>query len=99
MKVRWTDSAAVNWEQAFDHIAQENFAAAIHIAEKIIDLTELLAVHPSAGRRGRITGTREMVVANSPFILVYGVDSVEEIVWIYAVYHGRRRWPSSFPKK
>jgi toxin ParE1/3/4 len=99
MKVRWTDSAAANWEQAFDFIAQENLAAALRLAEKILDLTEMLAVHPFAGRPGRIAGTREMVVPQSPFILVYGVDSVEEIIWIYAVYHGRRRWPSSFPKK
>ena len=99
MKVRWTDSAAINWEQTFDYIAQENFSAAIRIAESIIDLTELLAVHPFAGRPGRTSGTREMIVAKSPFIMVYGVDSPEEIIWIYAIYHGRRRWPSDFPRR
>jgi len=99
MKVRWTDSAATNWEQAFDYIATENFDAAIRIAESIIDLTDLLTVHPFAGRPGRMAGTREMVVANSPFILVYGIDSSEEVIWVYAVYHGRRRWPSDFPRR
>ena len=99
MKVRWTESAAANWEEAFEYIAQENISAATRIAEKILDLTEMLAVHPFAGRPGRVAETREMVIPNSPFILAYGVDSVEEIVWIYAVYHGRRRWPSSFPRK
>lgn len=99
MKVRWTEPAAANWEQAFEYIAQENVTAALRIADKIIDLTEMLAVHPLAGRPGRIAGTRELVVPDSPFILVYGVDSVAEIVWVYAIYHGRRRWPSSSPKK
>lgn len=99
MKVRWTESAAANWEQAFDYITQENVTAALRTAEKILDLTEMLAAHPLAGRPARIAGTRELVVPNSPFILVYGVDSVEETLWVYAVYHGRRRWPSSFPRK
>ena len=99
MKVRWTEFAAVNWEQVFNYIAQENFDAAVRVAERVIDLTELLTVHPFAGRPGRISGTREMVIAESPFVLVYGVESPEEIIWIYAVYHGRRRWPSDFPRK
>ncbi len=99
MKVRWTETAAANWEQTFDFIAQENPAAALRIAEEILDLTEMLAVHPMAGRPGRVADTRELIVSRSPFILAYGIDSDEEVIWIYAIYHGRRRWPSSFPKK
>lgn len=99
MKVRWTEPAAENWEQAFDYIAQDNVTAALQIAERIIDLTEMLAMHPFAGRPGRIAGTREFVVPDSPFILVYGVDSAASVIWIYAVYHARRRWPEGFPKK
>jgi toxin ParE1/3/4 len=99
MKIRWTESASENWEQAFDFIAQENSDAALRIAETILDLVEMLAVHPHAGRPGRVAGTRELVVPNSPFLLAYGVDVGDEIVWIYAVYHGRRRWPKSFSKK
>ena len=99
MKVRWTEAAAVNWEQAFDYVAQDNLAAALTIAEKIIEMTEMLAVHPHAGRLGRIANTRELVIPNSPFILIYSVDAVESVIWIYAVYHGRRRWPERFPEK
>jgi toxin ParE1/3/4 len=99
MKIRWTESASENWEQAFDFIAQENSGAALRIAEKILDLTEMLVVHPHAGRPGRVSGTRELVVPRSPFLLVYGVDVTAEIIWIYAVYHGRRRWPKSFLEK
>jgi toxin ParE1/3/4 len=99
VKVRWTDPAADNWEQAFEYIAQDNLNAALAIAEKILDLTEMLEVHPHAGRPGRVAGTRELVVSDSPFILAYGVDTKEEVVWIYAIYHGRRRWPERFPRK
>ena len=99
MKVRWTETAATNWEQVFDYIAEENISAALRIAENILDLTEMLAVHSFAGKPGRVAGTREMVVPQSPFILAYGVDTIEEIVWVYAVRHGRRRWPNRFSKK
>jgi toxin ParE1/3/4 len=99
MKVRWTDSAAANWEQAFYFIAEDNVTAALAIAEKILDMTEMLAVHPHAGRPGRIAGTRELVITDSPFILAYGIDSAEDVIWVYAIYHGRRRWPERFPVK
>jgi toxin ParE1/3/4 len=99
MKVRWTESAAVNWEQAFDFIAQDNVTAALDIAEKILDMTEMLAIHPRAGRPGRIMGTRELVITDSPFILAYGIETAEDVIWIYAIYHGRRRWPERFPEK
>jgi toxin ParE1/3/4 len=99
MKVRWTEAAASNWEQAFEYIAQDNLNAALAIAGKIIELTEMLAVHPHAGRPGRIAGTRELVISDSPFILAYGVDAGADVIWIYAVYHGRRRWPERFPEK
>jgi toxin ParE1/3/4 len=99
MKVRWTEPAAANWEEAFEYIAQDNLGAALTIAEKIIEMTEMLAVHPQAGRPGRIANTRELVIPNSPFILVYGVDATEGVIWIYAVYHGRRRWPERFANR
>jgi toxin ParE1/3/4 len=99
MKVRWTDSAAANWEQAFYFIAEDNVTAALAIAETILDMTEMLAVHPHAGRPGRIAGTRELVITDSPFILAYGIDSAEDVIWVYAIYHGRRRWPERFPVK
>ncbi len=99
MKVRWTEPAAANWEQAFEYIAQDNLTAALAIAEKIIEMTEMLAVHPRAGRPGRVAGTRELVISDSPFLLAYGVDSAEDVIWIYAVYHGRWRWPEGFRQK
>ena len=49
----------------------------------------LLARVPFAGRRGRVPGTREMVVSDLPYILVYRVrrDAIE----VVSVVHGARR--------
>lgn len=98
MMVRWTNRAVTLWEQAFEFIESENSPAAHRIAERIIQITEMLAVHPFAGRPGRILGTREFPVPGSPFILAYGVDTPADTLWVYAVYHGRRRWPKNFPR-
>lgn len=52
---------------------------------------ELLTTHPEAGRPGRVTGTRELVVSGTPFIAVYRVD--RDGVAIIRVLHGAQQWP------
>ncbi len=96
MNVRWTEPAAEHWEQAYDYLAASSPSSAARIAGKIIEVSEMLAVHPHAGRSGRVPKTREFVIADTPFILVYGVDSPQDVLWIYAVYHASRRWPKHF---
>ncbi len=91
MKVRWTEPAAEQWEMAFTLIAEANPAAALKIAEHILDLTEMLALHPLAGKSGRVADTREFVIPNTQFILVYGLDAANDCIWVYAVYHAARR--------
>ena len=58
------------------------------------DAAEALATHPHLGRAGRIAGTRELVVAQTPFVVPYRV--VGDDVQILAVFHGARRWPEGF---
>jgi len=53
-----------------------------------------LVVHPYLGRPGRVTGTRELVVTSTPFIVAYQV--VDDRIEILAVFHGARIWPDSF---
>jgi toxin ParE1/3/4 len=46
------------------------------------------------GRAGRVTGTRELVIPNTPFIVPYRGKG--EMVIILRVFHAARRWPESF---
>ena len=50
--------------------------------------------NPALGRPGRVPGTRELVVAGTPYILPYRVQG--EIIQILHVLHGARRWPERF---
>jgi toxin ParE1/3/4 len=94
MKVRWTVPAAEQLEQAYEYIASTNPAAAEEAAQHVIDITEMLGKHPGAGRSGRVAGSREFSVPDTPFIVAYAVSN--ETVWILAVYHGARKWPERF---
>jgi toxin ParE1/3/4 len=94
MNVRWTVPAAEQLEQAYDYIADGNPGAAEEIAQHVVDTTEMLGKHSGAGRSGRVAGTREFSVPDTPFVVAYAVS--DEAVWILAVYHGARKWPERF---
>ena len=91
MRVRWTNPAAGQLEFAFQYIAESNPAAAERVANHIVDITEMLGRNPEAGRRGRVSGTREFVVPRTPFVIAYRVS--KKTVWILAAYHSARKWP------
>jgi toxin ParE1/3/4 len=60
----------------------------------VLAAVETLARFPDSGRPGRVTGTRELVVTQTPFIVAYRRrgDAIE----ILSVLHGRQRWPDGF---
>jgi toxin ParE1/3/4 len=94
LRVAWARTALQDLEAIGNFIARENPIAAGKIVAAIFDQTELLALHPEIGRLGRIKGTRELVVTDTPFIVPYRVR--EDRVEVLAVFHGARLWPERF---
>lgn len=92
MRVEWLRAALANLDEEAEYIARDNPAAARRMVRAIRDSIERLAHYPAMGRPGRVAGTRELVVARTPYIIPYRVraDRVE----ILRVFHGRRKWPS-----
>lgn len=94
MLVVWTLPAIQDLEAIQDYIADRRPAAATRLAKRIFDQTKaLLAKNPNVGRLGRLSGTRELVVSRTPYIVVYRVGARVEIL---AIIHGARDWPESF---
>src|SRR5258708_34696699 len=83
MIIRWTTPATEELVWAYEYIATENPSAAREIMNHIGKTVDILARHPMAGRKGRIAGTRELVISGTPFIVGYRIERKE--IWILAV--------------
>lgn len=94
MKIHWTKPATEELLAAYEYVASENPGAAERITNQIWEAAGALARYPSAGRKGRVAGTRELVVPGTPFVVAYCVKGNE--VWVLAVLHGARKWPREF---
>ncbi|MFH1029409.1 MAG: type II toxin-antitoxin system RelE/ParE family toxin, partial [Pseudomonadota bacterium] len=71
-----------------------NPSAAQRMAERVQEAVEYLLDHPDMGRPGRVSGTRELVVSGTPFIVVYRV--IAPVIQILRVLHYARKWPASW---
>jgi len=91
MRIRWTEGAAGNLDQVEEFIARDNPPAAVAAVRKIIDVAQMLADYPTMGKRGRERGTRELVVAGLPFIIIYAVHREE--LFIIRVLHTAIKYP------
>ena len=94
MHVKWLQAALNNLNTEAEYIARDNLDPAERVVKAIVEATESLARHPSAGRPGRVTGTRELVIRGTPYVVPYRVRS--GVVEIIRVFHGARKWPRHF---
>ncbi|MEG8103661.1 type II toxin-antitoxin system RelE/ParE family toxin, partial [Xanthomonas hortorum] len=69
----WTVPAAKQLAYAQDHYHALNPTAAAAMARQVLEATRTLAEQPGRGRAGRVAGTREWVVKQTPYVLVYRV--------------------------
>lgn len=71
-----------------DYIARDNLVAAENVYRGIVRAVERLPEFPALGRPGRHPETRELSVANLPYLIVYAVGNDQ--VTILAVFHTSR---------
>jgi toxin ParE1/3/4 len=91
MNIRWSPEAAADFVGIVEYISQQNPSAAPRVGQSIYDSVSSLDSFANRGRPGRIEGTRELVLAPLPFIVVYRVT--QDAVEIVRVLHGSQRWP------
>jgi len=72
------------------YIASENPVAANKVAERIWQSVQHLIRNPHAGRDGHVAGTREWLISDTPYVVVYRIRSNE--VEILRLWHGRKNW-------
>jgi toxin ParE1/3/4 len=91
MQVRWLRKALRNLEQAHAYIAKDDPEAAIRTVLKIQVAVDQLGQFPLMGRVGRVEGTRELVITNTSYFVIYGLK--DNTVEILRVLHTSRRYP------
>ena len=94
MQVRWLKKELGNLDGEATYIAQDNPVAAQKVAQTIMDTVALLADQPAMGAPGRITGTRELVVPDTRYLIPYRVKKGQ--VEILRVFHTSRKPPEQW---
>lgn len=94
MRVKWTRKALANLDDAVEYIARDNPSAARKVAQQIWDSSQILALQPALGRLGRVSGTRELVIDNLPYVLPY--HQKDDSIYILRVIHTAMIWPDNF---
>lgn len=88
MMIRWTEKAVLGLEQITQHIATDHPDAATRVAQDIYARIEDLVTFPNRGRVGRRQGTRELILAPLPYIVIYRV--IESTIEVLQIRHGAR---------
>jgi toxin ParE1/3/4 len=92
--VVWLPRALAELHAIIDFIEQESPRGALTMALAIRKGADvLLSNHPKAGRPGRRHGTRELVIASTPFIVVYRARARPSRVEILRILHGKQQSP------
>ena len=93
LPIRWTASAWGDLDGIADYPLAENvaFEAVEEYVNRIFKAPEHLATLPGAGKPGRMPNTREWIVKNTPYTLIYTVH--DNKVRILRVMHGSRQFP------
>jgi toxin ParE1/3/4 len=73
------------------YIEHDRPRAARLVAAKVDQYAGLIGRYPEVGRVGRVPGTREVVVAGMPFVLVYRITSSD--IQLLRVLHTALQYP------
>ena len=92
MSVQWTEKATQDLNHIEEHIREDNPKAAITTILNIINSAEMqLSKHPAIGRPGRHPQTRELIIADTPYIIPYQI--IGETEYLLRVIHSVMQWP------
>jgi toxin ParE1/3/4 len=89
VQVKWLRKALRNLDEEATFIAADDPRAAQLVVERVLNAVEMLASRPALGRPGRVSGTRELVVAKTRYLIPYRVRG--DVVEVLRVFHTSRR--------
>lgn len=91
MELRWTEEAAADLERITDYLFEHVPARAADLVREIYNAPAALAKFPYLGRPGKKEGTRELVLAPLPYLVVYRITG--DAIHVVRIMHGAQKWP------
>ncbi|MDW5501450.1 type II toxin-antitoxin system RelE/ParE family toxin [Pseudomonas lundensis] len=90
LAIEWSRSARQDLAEILDFVADDNPRAARKMKTLLTAAIVPAAEHPLLFRRGRVDGTREIVV-HPHYLLIYQVAT--DRIKVLRVLHARRQYP------
>jgi len=84
-RIRWSPAAADDLESIRIYLQENHPAYVESTIRKLYEAARSLKQMPQRGRIGRKAGTRELVLAPLPYIIVYAVEP--DMVHIFRILH------------
>jgi toxin ParE1/3/4 len=94
IEIVWSALARTRLQEIRAYVAKDKPAAAERLAIRIIAIVETLRTHPHLGRLGAEPGIRELVIGNTPYIILYRAQGQRVI--ISTIWHGAQRRSAAF---
>ena len=91
MKLAWTKQAVRDLVEDRAYVELDNPKAAAELARRIVKATEKLLRNPELGRRGRLQGTRELIIPKTPYLIAYRINGKR--IELLRVLHSSRQYP------
>ena len=89
IEIVWSPLARSRLRQIRAYVARDTPDAAERLAMRIVAMVEALRNHPHLGRTGAEPGIRELVIGNTPYIVLYSVQ--DQRVIISTIWHAAQR--------
>ncbi len=92
MDIEWSFTAKQDLAEIFKYLMAKNILAACKTVETIEATVNLLANHPKLGRKSQKPDTRELVISDTNYIVIYQLLDTD--IKIITIYHGKQDWQS-----
>ena len=91
MKLIWTQTSLSDLKHIYAYISEDNVMAAKNTLAKIKKSSHHIRKYPQIGKKGRIEETKEFIVPNSFYIIIY--REKKDVIEILSILHATRKWP------
>ena len=89
VEIVWSPLALARLREIRAYVAKDKPEAAARLAMRIVAVVETLSEHPYLGRTGAEPEIRELVIAGTPYVVLYRVQAGRVIV--STIWHGAQR--------